>query len=199
MAIRYKLTTYSGGTAPAWYRLPFTRGVHPRYLRSLFGFHKTGGQYATQGVSSIASCASPGRLKRGLTIGRKHPERPCFAACRLRMERAEPDLIVVQIPFMEWTPYGKLRHPRLVGIRNDKSHATSFASLSAFQVIGDQACGSPRSDFLARDARGQAQQPPARSVVADGFMGRGARASPPMMHDRSGACSIRSTSRWRCS
>jgi bifunctional non-homologous end joining protein LigD len=37
------------------------------------------------------------------------------------MERAEPDLIVVQIPFMEWTPYGKLRHPRLVGIRNDKS------------------------------------------------------------------------------
>jgi bifunctional non-homologous end joining protein LigD len=39
---------------------------------------------------------------------------------RLRVHWVEPQ-IVVQIAFMEWTPYGKLRHPRLVGIRNDKS------------------------------------------------------------------------------
>lgn len=28
--------------------------------------------------------------------------------------------IVVQVAFMEWTPHGKLRHPRLVGLRIDK-------------------------------------------------------------------------------
>jgi bifunctional non-homologous end joining protein LigD len=28
--------------------------------------------------------------------------------------------MVVQIGFMEWTKYGKLRHPRLIGIRSDK-------------------------------------------------------------------------------
>jgi len=39
---------------------------------------------------------------------------------RLRVHWVEPQ-IVVQIAFMEWTPYGKLRHPRFVGIRNDKS------------------------------------------------------------------------------
>jgi bifunctional non-homologous end joining protein LigD len=39
---------------------------------------------------------------------------------RLRVHWVEPQ-IVVQVAFMEWTSYGKLRHPRLVGIRNDKS------------------------------------------------------------------------------
>jgi len=29
--------------------------------------------------------------------------------------------IVVQVAFIEWTVHGKLRHPRLVGIRYDKS------------------------------------------------------------------------------
>ena len=29
--------------------------------------------------------------------------------------------IVVQVGFMEWTAYDKLRHPRLIGIRSDKS------------------------------------------------------------------------------
>jgi bifunctional non-homologous end joining protein LigD len=29
--------------------------------------------------------------------------------------------IVVQVGFMEWTPDGKLRHPRLIGVREDKS------------------------------------------------------------------------------
>jgi ATP-dependent DNA ligase len=39
---------------------------------------------------------------------------------RLRVHWVEPQ-IVVQVAFMEWTAYGKLRHPRLVGIRNDKA------------------------------------------------------------------------------
>ncbi len=33
---------------------------------------------------------------------------------------ARPE-IVVQVAFVEWTVYGKLRHPRLLGIRNDKA------------------------------------------------------------------------------
>lgn len=28
--------------------------------------------------------------------------------------------VVVQVAFLEWTPYGKMRHPRLLGIRSDK-------------------------------------------------------------------------------
>jgi bifunctional non-homologous end joining protein LigD len=30
-----------------------------------------------------------------------------------------PD-IVVQVAFIEWTAHGKLRHPRLLGVRDDK-------------------------------------------------------------------------------
>ena len=29
--------------------------------------------------------------------------------------------IVVQVAFIEWTVHGKLRHPRLLGVRSDKS------------------------------------------------------------------------------
>jgi bifunctional non-homologous end joining protein LigD len=39
---------------------------------------------------------------------------------RLRVHWVEPR-VVVQVAFSQWTAYGKLRHPRLVGIRNDKS------------------------------------------------------------------------------
>ena len=39
---------------------------------------------------------------------------------RLRVHWVEPQ-IVVQVAFMEWTGSGKLRHPRLVGIRADKA------------------------------------------------------------------------------
>jgi ATP-dependent DNA ligase len=38
----------------------------------------------------------------------------------LRMHWASPE-IVVQVAFIEWTAHGKLRHPRLIGIRYDKS------------------------------------------------------------------------------
>jgi ATP-dependent DNA ligase len=38
---------------------------------------------------------------------------------RLRVHWVRPE-VVVQISFIEWTVHGKLRHPRLVGIRRDK-------------------------------------------------------------------------------
>jgi bifunctional non-homologous end joining protein LigD len=39
---------------------------------------------------------------------------------RLRAHWVRPE-IVVQVGFIEWTVHGKLRHPRLLGVRNDKS------------------------------------------------------------------------------
>jgi ATP-dependent DNA ligase len=38
---------------------------------------------------------------------------------KLRVHWATPE-IVVQVAFIEWTPHGKLRHPRLLGLRPDK-------------------------------------------------------------------------------
>jgi ATP-dependent DNA ligase len=38
---------------------------------------------------------------------------------RLRAHWARPE-IVVQVAFIEWTVHGKLRHPRLLGVRFDK-------------------------------------------------------------------------------
>ena len=37
----------------------------------------------------------------------------------LRVHWVQPQ-IVVQVGFIQWTKYNKLRHPRLLGIRNDK-------------------------------------------------------------------------------
>jgi ATP-dependent DNA ligase len=31
--------------------------------------------------------------------------------------------VVVQVSFMEWTSHGKMRHPRLLGVRTDKAAA----------------------------------------------------------------------------
>jgi bifunctional non-homologous end joining protein LigD len=39
---------------------------------------------------------------------------------RVRGHWVRPE-IVVQVAFLEWTVHGKLRHPRLVGVRHDKS------------------------------------------------------------------------------
>lgn len=39
---------------------------------------------------------------------------------RLRVHWVRPEL-VVQVAFIEWTVHGKLRHPRLLGVRTDKS------------------------------------------------------------------------------
>jgi bifunctional non-homologous end joining protein LigD len=39
---------------------------------------------------------------------------------RLRAHWVRPE-VVVQVSFMEWTTHDKLRHPRLVGVRSDKT------------------------------------------------------------------------------
>jgi bifunctional non-homologous end joining protein LigD len=39
---------------------------------------------------------------------------------RLRTHWVRP-MIVVQAGFIEWTKFGKLRHPRFLGIRSDKA------------------------------------------------------------------------------
>jgi ATP-dependent DNA ligase len=39
---------------------------------------------------------------------------------RMRAHWVRPE-VVVQVAFTEWTPYGKLRHPRLLGLREDKA------------------------------------------------------------------------------
>ena len=39
---------------------------------------------------------------------------------KLRVHFVRPE-IVVQVAFIEWTPYDKLRHPRLLGVREDKA------------------------------------------------------------------------------
>jgi bifunctional non-homologous end joining protein LigD len=39
---------------------------------------------------------------------------------RLRAHWVKPE-VVIQVAFIEWTVHGKLRHPRLIGIRHDKS------------------------------------------------------------------------------
>jgi DNA ligase D-like protein (predicted ligase) len=39
---------------------------------------------------------------------------------RIRAHWTSPE-VVVQVAFIEWTPNGKLRHPRLLGIRTDKN------------------------------------------------------------------------------
>lgn len=42
---------------------------------------------------------------------------------RLRAHWVRPE-VVVQVAFIEWTPNGKLRHPRLLGVRFDKDAAS---------------------------------------------------------------------------
>jgi bifunctional non-homologous end joining protein LigD len=39
---------------------------------------------------------------------------------RVRAHWTRPE-VVVQVAFLEWTAYGKLRHPRLIGVRADKA------------------------------------------------------------------------------
>jgi ATP-dependent DNA ligase len=39
---------------------------------------------------------------------------------RVRVHWVRPE-VVVQVAFMEWTSHGKMRHPRLLGVRVDKS------------------------------------------------------------------------------
>ena len=61
---------------------------------------------ATYGVNALEKNKSPFTRATGLP--------------RLGVHWVRPK-IVVQVAFIEWTVHGKLRHPRLLGIRTDKS------------------------------------------------------------------------------
>ena len=50
----------------------------------------------------------------------KSPFTKAIGLPRLRAHWVRPE-IVVQVAFIEWTKHGKLRHSRLLGLRNDKS------------------------------------------------------------------------------
>ena len=63
------------------------------------------------------------------TVAITHPEKVLFPGDgitkgtglpKLRTHWVKPQ-IVVQVAFTEWTPYDKLRHPRLLGLRPDKA------------------------------------------------------------------------------
>ena len=49
----------------------------------------------------------------------KPPFTKAIGLPRLRAHWVRPE-IVVQVAFIEWTVHGKLRHPRLLGVRTDK-------------------------------------------------------------------------------
>jgi bifunctional non-homologous end joining protein LigD len=50
----------------------------------------------------------------------KSPFTKAIGLPRLRAHWVRPE-IVVQVAFIEWTVHGKLRHPRLLGVRHDKT------------------------------------------------------------------------------
>ena len=55
-----------------------------------------------------------------LEIAEARRSRRAIGLPRLRAHWVRPE-IVVQVAFIEWTVHGKLRHPRLLGVRTDKT------------------------------------------------------------------------------
>ena len=75
---------------------------------------------ARSAPASTRSCCST--CARGSTRSRsrsRRSRRP-IGLPRLRAHWVRPE-IVVQVAFIEWTVHGKLRHPRLLGVRTDKA------------------------------------------------------------------------------
>ena len=98
-----------------------------------------------------------------------HEGRPACRALRAHWVRPE---IVVQVAFIEWTVHGKLRHPRLLGVRDRQgARATS--------------CGSSR-DHASREGavpRRRHHQGRARRVLRGGRAGHAAAHPRPAGHD----------------
>src|SRR5262245_4850274 len=59
----------------------------------------------------------------------KSPFTRAIGLPRLRAHWVRPE-IVVQAAFIEWTPNGKLRHPRLLAVRTDKASRDVFRESS---------------------------------------------------------------------
>src|SRR4029077_8127920 len=68
---------------------------------------------------------------------------------RLRAHWVRPE-IVVQVGFIEWTVHGKLRHPRLLGVRFDKDPRDVVREPSRSHTrkrCSFQTTGSPRASW----------------------------------------------------
>src|SRR5436190_927999 len=65
------------------------------------------------------ACPSPLHHVKALEISAR-PFTRAVGLPRLRGHWVRPE-IVVQVAFIEWTVHGKLRHPRLIGVRVDKA------------------------------------------------------------------------------
>jgi bifunctional non-homologous end joining protein LigD len=63
---------------------------------------------------------SAAQRRRASTSGAGAARAPIKGLPRLRAHWVRPE-IVVQVAFIEWTAHGKLRHPRLIGVRFDKA------------------------------------------------------------------------------
>jgi bifunctional non-homologous end joining protein LigD len=82
-----------------------------------------GGELVFAGKVGTGFDAKLLRDLRGRLDALEIPEPPFTRATglpRLRVHWVRPQL-VVQVAFMEWTPYDKMRHPRLLGVRDDKA------------------------------------------------------------------------------
>ena len=69
-------------------------------------------------VGPVFPAGGPNELERGPKA--YQPFTRAVGLPRIRAHWVRPE-IVVQVSFIEWTVHGKLRHPRLVGVRFDKN------------------------------------------------------------------------------
>ena len=74
------------------------------------------GRHRVRHQAAAATCARGSTRSRSRR--RRSPRPPACRACARTGSRPE---IVVQVAFIEWTVHGKLRHPRLLGVRDDKA------------------------------------------------------------------------------
>ncbi|MEA2159923.1 MAG: bifunctional non-ous end joining protein LigD [Solirubrobacteraceae bacterium] len=100
------------------------RGSRTEFGALLLGYYESGAlRYAGKVGTGFdqATLAELGEAMRGLRVGRS----PFAGAADIR-ERdvtwVEP-VLVAQVGFTEWTGHGRLRHPRFLGLRDDKAAA----------------------------------------------------------------------------
>jgi ATP-dependent DNA ligase len=94
---------------------------------------RSGGRRQEAGATAADDFVFAGRIGTGFNTGllldlrrrldaieiAKPPFTKAVGLPRLRAHWVQPE-IVVQVGFIQWTKYGKLRHPRLLGVRHDK-------------------------------------------------------------------------------
>ena len=82
----------------------------------------TSSSQARSELALIQNCYSISATKSDKIEIPKAPFTRSVGLPRVRAHWVKPE-IVVQVGFIEWTKHNKLRHPRLLAIRNDKDPA----------------------------------------------------------------------------